>query len=375
MNKFVRFGILSGALLLIIVTVLSMIESNQWWIRMWDFPRLVIFTLAVILALCAGFLLKGRWRVGLTIAMLLVAGWQGWRILPYTMLAEPEVEMVGRDAGIDPRTCFSALNLNVLQTNRDYAGTLDLIRKIDPDILLLLETDDAWLAALQPVVSAYPHRLTKPLSNKYGMLFYTKLPADELQLSRLVKNDTPSVFAQLRTRSGDPFLFIGLHPKPPVPGHDTDERDAEIILAASRARRMNLPTAAMGDFNDVAWSDTSQMFKRLGGYLDPRVGRGFYATYPAALPFFRWPLDHIFVTEQFAVQSISVLGDVGSDHLPVLSHVCLAPARADRLNEEPANVSADDREDAREIIRESDAEIIDNNINSKKSSRYVPETE
>lgn len=372
MRKIFRAALLTGSGLLILVTLLSTVESNQWWIRMWDFPRLLIFTLALLFCILTAVLLTGRLRHMSVIPLTMVVLWQGARILPYTMMAAPEVGTIQLPKAQDAGDCFTALSLNVLQTNHDYEKTLALVRETDPDILLLMETDEAWMAAMQPVARNYPNKLTIPLSNKYGMSFYTKLPAQKLQISRLVKNDTPSVFAQLRTRSGLPFLFVALHPRPPAPGEDTDERDAEIVLAASRARRMDLPTVAMGDFNDVAWSDTSQMFKRLGHYLDPRVGRGFYATYPAALPVFKWPLDHTFVTEQFAVQSIKVLENVGSDHLPVMSHLCLAPRHADHINDEAASISSDDREDAREIIRESDSEIVDDNINSKQVDQYVP---
>ena len=372
MRKVLQAAVLTVGAALVLVTVLSMVESNEWWIRMWDFPRLLIFTLAIIFGVFAVILLTGRWRYASGVALAMVALWQGARILPYTMMVAPEVSMIQMTGAQAVGDCFTALSLNVLQTNRDHEKTLALVRRTDPDILLLMETDKDWMAAIQPVADRYSSKLEIPLSNKYGMLFYTRLPVRKLQTSRLVKNDTPSIFAQLRTRSGLLFLFVALHPRPPAPGEDTDERDAEIVLAASRARRMHLPTVAMGDFNDVAWSDTSQMFKRLGHYLDPRVGRGFYATYPAALPVFRWPLDHTFVTEQFAVQSIRVLENVGSDHLPVMSHLCLAPRRADHINDEAASISSDDREDAREIIRESDSEIVDDNINSNQVDHYVP---
>jgi hypothetical protein len=108
----------------------------------------------------------------------------------------------------------------------------------------------------------------------------------------------------------------------------------------------------MGDFNDVAWSRTSQMFKRIGGYLDPRIGRGLYATFPANLPFLRWPLDHLFMSPDFTLVDMKVLENVGSDHLPVIAKVCLAPQIANKINEEPEEPDADDKQDMHEAIRD-----------------------
>ena len=95
----------------------------------------------------------------------------------------------------------------------------------------------------------------------------------------------------------------------------------------SRSAAKSAPAAAprivMGDLNDVAWSHTSRLFRKVAGVRDPRVGRGPYPTFPAGLPLLAWPLDHIFVTPHFRLLSIDRLGDIGSDHWPMLFGLCL----------------------------------------------------
>ena len=338
------------AAILLLVTAASTIETTFWWIRIWDFPRLLIASIAAVTFVCTLILASGRIRTFSAFALAGVLVWQGYRIYPYTPFAAHEVDFVRMDKTVSDAQCFKALSFNVLQDNRDYARTIALIEREDPDIVLLLETDDAWDAALAPVMEKYAYKVTEPLDNLYGLTFFTRLPVRRHELRYIAEKDTPSIFVWMETTGGQPFHYIGLHPRPPAPGHDTENRDGEIAVAARLASKEKMPVLAMGDFNDVAWSKTSQTFKRIGGYVDPRVGRGFYATFPAYWPAFRWPLDHLFMTPDLAIMSVDVLEKVGSDHLPVTARLCLKPGLGDAMNDRPEAPDAEDQRDADEMI-------------------------
>jgi endonuclease/exonuclease/phosphatase (EEP) superfamily protein YafD len=74
-----------------------------------------------------------------------------------------------------------------------------------------------------------------------------------------------------------------------------------------------------GDLNDVAWSRTSRRLQQTAALRDPRVGRGLFATFNANLPAgLGWPLDHVFVSTDFALCALERPGDIGSDHFPLL---------------------------------------------------------
>ena len=66
-----------------------------------------------------------------------------------------------------------------------------------------------------------------------------------------------------------------------------------------------------GDLNDVAWSFTTQLFLRLS-LLDPRRGRGPYNSFNAQSRLFRFPLDHVFHSNEFKLIDLRVLPEVGS---------------------------------------------------------------
>jgi len=302
-----------------------------------DFPRIQIAVVAG-LVLIAALLVSGPGRVIIPLMMVAACSYQFWRIFPYTILAKPDLELAA-----DGEDSIKILSSNVLMENERHGDLLDVIAKFDPDILLLMETDQTWLDALSPVLASYRTVVREPRDDHYGMIFATRLEVDDAQIVYLTTEDTPSIFAQMQGPDGTTFRFVGLHPRPPVPGESTEERDAQIYYAARFARKADVPLIATGDFNDVAWSNTSQTFKHVGQYLDPRIGRGLFASFDATKFWLRFPIDQVFVTEDVAVVSIERLPFIGSDHFPMATTIKLDSNTADRLNNTPEPIAEEEQ--------------------------------
>ena len=276
---------------------------------------------AVLAALFAG---KGRW-----IAVALCGGAalvNFARLWPYTMLAPAQVPLP--DA-IDGMSCAKVLSFNVLQSNDRHAETTALIERLDPDILLLMETNPVWARALEPQLAGYGYRLSRPLDNKYGMIFATRLTVDRAEMPVDAESETPSLYATLRMGDGARFELVGLHPRPPRPGESTEERDATIARAGALTPDGLGNVLAIGDFNDVPWSRTTERFREEGKYLDPRAGRGSFPTFPADYALLGWPLDQIMVKDGVKVDWLEIGENVGSDHLPLMARVCVDPMAPD----------------------------------------------
>ncbi len=151
-----------AAMVLLIASIASLSDSNAGIVRMIDFLREPILYLSIILAVIAVFL---RSRAGYAVSgvLLVVALIQLVRLWPFLPLAEEQVALNDDD---DNGVCFTALSLNVKQSNDAYDRVADLIEREDPDLLLLMETNGAWMDALDEQIAAYPQQMAMPLGKQ-----------------------------------------------------------------------------------------------------------------------------------------------------------------------------------------------------------------
>lgn len=282
----------------IAATLLPLSKHEAWWIRACDFPRLQIVAVSIVI-LGALALIGGLGALpGQVLAVVLVGCIAGQLavILPYTPLWRVELMASVRARG---EATLSLLVVNVLMSNWQCDGLFALIERHAPDLVLALETDHWWCARFEQVAPDYPFTLVRPLDNTYGLLLYSKLELIDPELRELVKSEVPSVRTGVRLRSGATIILYGLHPEPPSPSEaDTSlPRDAELVIVGREIAGPDVPTIVAGDLNDVAWSHTSRLFRRISRLLDPRIGRGMFNTFHAEHWLLRWPLDHVFVSE------------------------------------------------------------------------------
>lgn len=329
--------------LVLIPTIASLTRFDQWWIRGFDFPRLQVSVLTLFfLALALVFFpLGGTWQLIIVSVLSLSFIYQAIKIFPYTILARKQVfRLEGRRS--DNR--ISIMVSNVLATNKKYHKLLKLVKKMDPDILLTLESDTSWEEQLSVIEKDYPYTVKVPQNNLYGMHLYSKLELKNIKIKFLISEEIPSIHGKIVLRNGENINIHCLHPKPPSPSEDSTStnRDAELLLVGKAVKQQN-STLVFGDLNDVAWSRTTRLFQKISGLVDPRIGRGFFNTYHAGIPVFRWPLDHVFHSKDFSLIELKRLPHIGSDHFPIfiaLNHVSIAK----KLNDEPE--SPDQEEEA-----------------------------
>ena len=343
------------AVWLISGTLLNFSKNPHWYIRGWDFPRVFTAAVAGAVGVVYGVLYHARWwDWALLGGLAFVIARQLYLIYPYTPLGKKAVKRVTGPTGDES---FRLLISNVLMENTERDLWLHVIRGADPDVIVAVEVNAAWDAALWTGLRhKYPHVLRQPQENYYGMAVYSRLPFDgEPQVRFLVQDDIPSAHLTFRLKDGQRVRLHALHPRPPEPvrNQDSAPRDAELVLLGKEIaeHQREVPTVVCGDLNDVAWSFTTQLFLRLSRLLDPRRGRGPYNSYNAKSRIFRFPLDHVFHSDEFKLIDLRVLPYVGSDHFPVMIELSCQPQAAREVQPE-STPKAQDHEDAQEIIEE-----------------------
>lgn len=345
--------------LMAVGTLLSFSHSPHWGVRNWDFPRVQIAVAAAGSgAGYAALFFRGRtWEWPFLAVTAATVAWQGYKIWPYTPLGRKEVERsrrVREDARRDEaRQWFSLLVSNVLMENGEHDRFLRVVRDCDADLVLALEVDAAWMRAMEPLARDYPYVVRQPQQNYYGMVLFSRLELVDPEVRFLVQDDIPSIHTGVRLPGGGVVTLHGLHPRPPEPIRDqpSTPRDAELILMGRHiGDEEDRATVVAGDLNDVAWSPTSELFLRLSGLLDPRKGRGMFNSYNAKNPLFRFPLDHVFHSNDFRLVSLRRLEKVGSDHFPIYIRLSWEPD-AEAEQPEPEEAPGDE-EEAQERLEE-----------------------
>ena len=121
-------------------TLASLLKWDDWWIRIFDFPRIQICVIQIAILITAVWLIPNFSFLYIIFFALAVLSFifQLVKIFPYTVLARQQVL---RYNGTETSNSISILVSNVLTPNRSSDKLLDLVWKYKPDIMHTLESD------------------------------------------------------------------------------------------------------------------------------------------------------------------------------------------------------------------------------------------
>lgn len=322
-------------------------RNPHWFFRTADFIRLQSLLIQLI-SLGLLFYFEEEFTTFswiLAAALLGSALYQFVKVFPYSFLYPRRKPKENSDGHV------SILAGNVLQTNDCYSKFIDEVNRFSPDLVLVMESNKAWENGLASLEKDYPVTVKVPLENFYGMHLYSKKKLQNVEVKYQIEDDKPSIFFDYYTHNNSPIFFCCLHPAPPSPSENetSKERDAELMVTGKTIRNINKPTVVCGDMNDVVWSRTTRLFKKMTGMIDPRVGRGFFSTFHANYFFLRFPLDHLFHTRDLYVGEMVRSKNFGSDHFAMYYEI-----HHKRKVETPKNpkLNGDEKEEVDELVEE-----------------------
>ncbi len=346
------------SVLLILLSLLPFAKNQHWVFRVPEFMKIQLLILQVAaLILSIIFVEKGVWFWVINAVQLILIIYHLYILIRYTKFYKKKEVKKKSNAS----KTVKVLSVNVHQFNSDFQKFRNLILKYRPDIFITMETNSDWEEANRSLEDDYPNTLKMTLENTYGMHLYSRIPIEKGEIHFFVADDIPSIEAHFRTPDGHAFAVFAVHPPPPSPTEEktSKERDGDLLCVAKKIRKIHIPSLVIGDFNTVAWSVTSILFRKTSELIDARVGRGILATFHAKYWFFRVPLDLLFHSPEIFVEELKTLEHIGSDHFPILCvfHINL---KDDKQEAEVKTLEPEEAEEVEELIEEGIKEESDN---------------
>ena len=209
-----------------------------------------------------------------------------------------------------------ALLAKVSHDNKAYQKLYRLVYSATPDFMVLLEINNTWVRALQPLLNDYPHSQVKVVE-KFGIALLSRIPFENAAIKIIGKAELPSVIARFNVK-GQRFTLIGTHPHSPTDRTHAEYRNNQLADLAQFVSEQEDPIILLGDLNISPWSPIFKDFLRSAGLRDSREGFGLQASWPTWFPPAWIPIDHVLVSSNVTVNDRKIERDIGSDHYPVI---------------------------------------------------------
>ncbi len=304
--------------ILILASLLPLSSNTHWVFRAAEFGKVQLLVMQVILITIGMLLIDKKdiffWIVSLL--SLLIVIHHLINLFEFTPLYKVNQK---KHCDVSSQK-LSIISANVFQDNTEYVRFISIIQKYRPDIFITMESNQAWEKALCIFEKDYPYHIKVPLENTYGMHLYSRLKIKSSSVHYFVADDLPSFEAKIETEDRYSFTLFAIHPPPPSPTEEVNskERDGELLSVAKKVRANADTSLVVGDFNNVAWSRSSKLFRKTSQMIDGRIGKGLISTFHAKYRLLRYPIDLMFHSADIFITKLNRLEYFGSDHFPLL---------------------------------------------------------
>lgn len=217
----------------------------------------------------------------------------------------------------EPAQTLRVLAANVQVKNQNTAPLLALIRREQPDLVAVIETNRLWLQSLKSIESTFPYSVQSRNAEGFGVALYSKFPLTPDIVATPTQSGFDFVVATVET-PGKPIAVMAVHPPPPIRKSLFDERNQQLQLFNRYVQQSKRPIVLMGDLNITPWSPLYQQFARTSNLHNSRRGFGILPTWSTKLTPLMIPIDHCIVSPEIQVSATRTGRAIGSDHLPLI---------------------------------------------------------
>ena len=307
-----RRGVVVLVGLLAIVTVAGFLDRISWVFEPATVFRRQYVVLLLVVALLA--LALRQWYLvvaAIALAVVNVVAIAPWQDGPRSAAssADPTLRIVA---------------FNVRSGNHRYDELAQLIARLRPDVLGLVELTPGWAHAAESASSRVRPRRFVVRRGAYGMGLLTAATPTAISARRFPADGPVVLIAHFNIRDR-PLTFVLVHVHTPFAG-SVHERELRALAAARPSLGSRL--IVCGDFNTVSWATQFRDFSRSAGLTDVFRGAWHAYSWPSWSRLLGVPLDHCLISGGLAVRERHFGPSIGSDHFPLVVDVAILGAQA-----------------------------------------------
>lgn len=295
-----------AAIFTLILSVVTLFDQYHYYLELFSHFRAQYLIASIIFAVLLLSFKNYKYSFVLSLVVLLNSIY----IVPWYLSGDSNVFGSGA-------ADITLLHSNVHTQNDEFAAFVDLVLEENPDIFIVQEISQRWLAEINELEKVYTYKYAIPREDNFGIAIYSKYPYESVQDVYLGGSGLPSIVATVII-SGQRVTIITTHPLPPVNNNSYVSRNTQIIEITEASKDHQGPLIIIGDLNVTMWSKDYETLEVGSNLTNARRGFGVLPTWPTTLPMFMIPIDHCLVSSHFLVQDIRVGEDIGSDHLPLI---------------------------------------------------------
>lgn len=217
--------------------------------------------------------------------------------------------------GDGPRLKLISYNVNT--SNRRGQDVLAFLQKENADVLFLMEVDQAWLKALQPLEALYPYRIASPREDNFGIALLSKTP---FQGEAEPFGDYGLPWANV-ILTGTGIRLVAIHTLPPAGAEYSRQRNQQLTEVAALLKG-NPRTVLCGDLNLTPYSRWFPDLLEKSGLRS--TAPAYSPTWMRSNPQFAIPIDHVLLSPDLTLASRRVGPSLGSDHIPLIVEIAEA---------------------------------------------------
>lgn len=302
------------------LVLLSFFAPANWVLELLTHFRLQ-YSLSLLVIVASLFVLKKPFPALIISVFLLI---NSVLIIPFYLPTHWRATATNHALDTSQQVQYRVLFANINYGNQNLDRLLERIKLEDPNLIVMVETDQLKFDQLTPELEQYPHKFHVNRGQKLGTAIWSKQPF--VSDPRLIWDESqtyPTVRFQLPSSDSlQPLTVFAIHPPPPIIPSAAESRNQIFNLLATHIRQEVGPLLVVGDFNATSWSPNFSQLVQDAQLNDARVANGLQPSWPTFLPsFMRIPIDHVLVNDGVQVINRQTLPNIGSDHLPVLIEI------------------------------------------------------